>query len=277
MRRVKVFFVIAAGVPLTLVALLAMVTSCRSRTGEPVPTAAPRPTADPERPIPLRIDAIVNNMDWGNIAFNAPERMRLDSPSTIHLVLSPQTSIEELKAKVAAAGEREGARIRISELMEAHLSGAEFKISPINPETQAVSQNEITEWKWEVVPIRGGRHNLYLTLTAIIEIGERVRPRRIRTFDKTIEVEVSGWRSAFVVFRENWEWMWTLVVFPVGAWLWRRQKRATNQSVKDTPRGESTKVEAPPTPEVKDVATIDGATEQAGATKSQKRRGKRRS
>lgn len=236
----------------------------------------PLPTREPERPIPVRIDDIVEKMDWGNIAFNAPERMDLNSSSTIHLVLSPQSSIEELKKQVAAEGAKEGARIRISELMEAHLSGAGFQISPINPETQAISQSEITEWKWEVVPTRGGRNILYLTLTAVIEVGDKERPRRIRTFDKTIEVEVSGWQSAFIVFRENWEWMWTLIVLPVGAWIWRRQRKAATQEFDNTPTGESIKAETPPAPEVKNVAAVEEAHRGAGTTKQRNRKGKRR-
>jgi hypothetical protein len=169
-------------------------------------------------------------MQWGNIAFNAPERMKLESSSTIQLVLSPTKSIDELKKDVVAQGEKEGARIRISDLMEARLSGSGFNISPITPETQAISWNEITEWKWDVVPNRAGRHNLYLTLTAIIDVEGSTMPRRIRTFDKTIDVEVSSWQTAFKFFQDNWEWAWTLIVFPVGYWIWRKHNRQTNEN-----------------------------------------------
>ena len=130
--------------------------------------------------------------------------MKLESSSTIQLVLSPTSSIDELKEAIAVEGEKEGARVRISDLMEARLSGTGFQISPVTPEVQAVSWNEITEWKWDVVPNRPGRHNLYLTLTAIINVEGSTMPRRIRTFNKTIEVEVSSWQVAFKFFQENW-------------------------------------------------------------------------
>lgn len=185
--------------------------------------AGPKPSPTSER-IQLRLDKILEQMAQANIAFNAPTKMKLDSPSTIQLVLSPSNSIEELKELITAEGEKEGAQIRISDRMEAHLSGTAFQISTITPELQAVTWNAPTEWKWEVQPTQYGRHNLHLTLTAIITTKDSSMPRTIRTFDKTIEVEVSSWWRGFLLFRENWEWMWTLLALPVGAWLWRRRQ-----------------------------------------------------
>src|SRR5688500_11476948 len=58
--------------------------------------AGPTPVSSTE-PIRLRLDKILEQMDRANIAFNAPGRMKLDSPSTIQLMLSPSDSIDELK------------------------------------------------------------------------------------------------------------------------------------------------------------------------------------
>ncbi len=191
----------------------------------PTPTPTPFPISETTR---LRIDEILEQMDLGNIAFNAPTKMKLNAPSTIQLVLSPTNSIEELKDLVIAEGEKEGARIRVSDQMEARLSGTAFQISAITPELQAVTWNDITEWKWEVRPTQGGRHNLHLTMTAVLTAKGSSMQRALRTFDKTIEVEVSNWQRVFVVFRENWEWMWTLLALPIGGWLLR--KRQLNKS-----------------------------------------------
>lgn len=181
-----------------------------------------------------RIDEIIRRMDWGNIAFNAPAKMKLDSPSNIQLVLSHSVPINELQKLITAEGEKEGARIRISDRMEARLSGTDFQISAITPELQAVTRDDTTEWKWEVRPQRPGRHNLYLTLTAVLYVEGSPLPRTIRTFDKTIEVEVSGWQTVFLLFRENWEWAWTLIALPVGGLLWRRRQLSKGNSVEVT-------------------------------------------
>ncbi len=201
-------------------------------------------------------------MDWGNIAFNVPEKMKLETSSSIQLVLSPTSSIDELKEVIVAEGEKEGARVHISDLMEARLSGSGFQISPVTPETQAVSWNEITEWKWDVVPNRPGRHKLYLTLTALINVEGNTMPRRIRTFDKTIEIEVSSWQVAFKFFQDNWEWLWTLIIFPIGYWIWRRHNEQTRKSAESSTTQESKNIEV--VNETKEQSELNPKTQQQG-------------
>jgi hypothetical protein len=91
------------------------------------------PSSLPPDPFML-IDQIMENMEWGNIAFNAPRSMNLEDTALIQLVLSLAKPIEELKKMIKAEGEREGARIRISNRMEARLSGPNFQITAITPE-----------------------------------------------------------------------------------------------------------------------------------------------
>jgi hypothetical protein len=116
------------------------------------------------------IDRILEKLEFGNIAFNLPKTMNLRDTAVIQLVLGLETSMDELKRMIEAAGEKEGARIRVSDRMEARLSGPNFAITAITPEIQAVSRSEITEWKWEVKPSSDGYHYLHLTLSALLLI-----------------------------------------------------------------------------------------------------------
>jgi hypothetical protein len=187
-------------------------------------TAGPSKTGDV-------IDQILAEMDFGNIAFNTPNKMKLNTPSHIQLVVSPTETIEQLKESIVAEGQKHGEEVRISDTMEARLTGTAFQIGAINPERQAVTAAEPTSWKWEIKPTQYGRHNLHLTLSAVVTLRGSSVPRTIRTFERTIEVEVSGFQRTFLLFRENWEWMWTLVVFPLialSAWLWRRKQNKNN-------------------------------------------------
>lgn len=59
-------------------------------------------------------------------------------------------------------------KIKVSNRMEARLSGYQFKITAITPEIQAVSQQQITSWSWEVIPKKEGDHNLHLTISALL-------------------------------------------------------------------------------------------------------------
>jgi hypothetical protein len=112
--------------------------------------------------------------------------------------------------------------------MEARLSGLGFKIEAITPERQAVSPRDITEWKWEIDPTESGLQKLHLSLSAIFYDKDREMIRTVRTFDKTIEVEVTlGHRLSDFVSR-NWQWLWKAILVPLGAWAisqWIKRKR----------------------------------------------------
>jgi hypothetical protein len=139
-------------------------------------------------------------------------------------VLGLATPTDELKQMIEAAGEKEGARIRVSDRMEARLTGPNFAITAITPEIQAVSRTDITEWKWEVKPIIDGHQRLHLTLSALLSVDGASTPRAIRTFDEIIEVEVAWHQRVGSFFAQNWQWLWAAVLIPVAGWLWKRKK-----------------------------------------------------
>lgn len=110
--------------------------------------------------------------------------------------------------------------------MEAHLTGLGFQVTAVTPELQAISQSEVTSWKWDVQATEPGHHRLHLTVTAIFDIGGSPTPRTIRTFDRTIEVKVTFSRRVVDFGRANWEWLWAALVVPLGGWFIKRRLRA---------------------------------------------------
>ena len=184
----------------------------------------------------MLIDRILQSMEWGNIAFNAPRSMNLKATALIQLVLDLAKPIEELKQMIVAEGEREGAQIRISSRMEARLSGSNFQITAITPEEQAITSSDVTEWKWEIKPTSPGRQHLHLTLTALFTANGISTSRAIRTFDKTIEVEVTWGQKVSVFLHQNWQWLWMVIIVPIAGWLWkkRRKIRMVGAEKKDT-------------------------------------------
>ena len=152
------------------------------------------------------IDQILEKMEFGNIAFNTPKTINIRDIAVIQLMLDLETPVDQLKQMIEAAGEKQGAKIRVSDRMEAHLSGPNFSITTITPEIQAISRNTITEWKWEVKPTSDGRHYLHLTLSALLSINGASTPRAVRTFDQMIEVEVVWYQQIESFFDKNWQW-----------------------------------------------------------------------
>ncbi|MBC7358641.1 MAG: hypothetical protein H5U10_08920 [Desulfacinum sp.] len=172
------------------------------------------------------IDRLLSGLRFGTIAFNVPPRMNIQATAVVQLLLGLEKTGEELKAMVEAEGTRESGRIRVSNRMEARLTGPHFTITAITPEVQAVSGKEISEWKWEIKPRTAGTHHLHLTLSAILEVEGSSTPRSLRTFDKMILVEV-GWLQKVRLFvSENWKWLWAAILAPIGGWFWRTGRKS---------------------------------------------------
>jgi hypothetical protein len=203
--------------------LLWAATSMTGSAPEPSQPAVVTSTLPPGDPL-AAIDQLLEAMEFGNVAFNAPRSMNFQDTAVIQLVLGLATPTDELKQMIEAAGEKEGARIRVSDRMEARLTGPNFAITAITPEIQAVSRTDITEWKWEVKPIIDGHQRLHLTLSALLSVDGASTPRAIRTFDEIIEVEVAWHQRVGSFFAQNWQWLWAAVLIPVAGWLWKRKK-----------------------------------------------------
>ena len=177
------------------------------------------------------VDQILETMKFGNIAFNVPERINGRDTAVIQLLLSLAKPSDELKLAIEAAGLKEGARIRVSDRMEARLTGPNFSITAVTPEVQAISHLAATEWKWDIKPTADGPQSLHLTLSALITIDGASTPRAIRTFDKTIDVEVTTYQRVNSFLQNNWQWLWATVLVPIVGWVWKRRRSAQPKNV----------------------------------------------
>jgi hypothetical protein len=208
---------------------------------EPGPPPDPPPPADGAAPPPtvLRgdysaVDAALARMDIGAVSFNAPDRMRIGEARRIQLLLSPTATAEELEREIVAEGPVESYRVRVTSQMIARIQGTGFEIRQLSPEQQGLSTLEPTEWNWMVEPLPQGprlRH-LVVSLDAVLETeeGERL-PRSVRTFERSIVIEVTWAERISGFVSRNWQWLWGAVLvpflFPILASRWRRRKPST--------------------------------------------------
>ena len=189
------------------------------------------------------VDRELQRMPLGRIAYNAPATMVEGEHHDIYLLLSPTQSPEdlqkELQSRLSGHEILETAQIKISERMQASLSGPDFAIDPNEPQIQPVSSTQPTEWRWSVTPKKTGLLELRLDLYALLILnGGSPIPRKIRTFDTTIKVRVAPLQliSGFVV--RNWQWLWATVFVPVAGWLWAKRKK-TQKRRRALPKSQS--------------------------------------
>jgi len=77
---------------------------------------------------------------------------------------------------------------RVSDRVEARVSGANFEIVPLSPGIQSLSPLTENVWRWSVMPLSAGDHDLVFEIYAIDQ--DSVVP--LRTFRDTVTVQVSG-------------------------------------------------------------------------------------
>src|SRR5438552_1736621 len=86
---------------------------------------------------PSEVDRLLEELQSANIAFNAPRSLGYGRTSEIKLELSTNKSPEELVGMIHEPGERETASVKISNDMDARLTGEQFQITEVRPELQA--------------------------------------------------------------------------------------------------------------------------------------------
>ena len=178
------------------------------------------------------VDRKLDALPLGNIAFNTPESIPLGHTATIELLASLKEAEAELRQSVHAVGAVESAHdIKFSNQMEAKVTGIGFRIEPITPERQAVSRTQETNWRWQIEPTKSDALELNLTLSALIKIDGESSARTIRTFEKTILVNVPLGQRITTAMTNNFELLTTVVLIPVAGGTWRyvrnRKRRQT--------------------------------------------------
>ena len=191
----------------------------------PIGSAPPPPPTAFRRSTLGAIDRELARRELANIAFNAPRALHLGEATDIQLLLSPTETRAKLQSRLTAIGDRVGARLRVTNTMEARLTGRGFEIEAITPELQAVAKTGVTEWRWEIEPTRTGTRRLHLTLSAIIDVDGASVPRTIRVFDQTLTIRVTWFDQLSGFVGDNWQWLWTTIAVPLFLWLWATRKR----------------------------------------------------
>ncbi len=170
-----------------------------------------------------------------SIAFNTPEKIPYGEPSYIQFLMDPSLGRKELANKIKEKGPVETASISITREMEVTLTGEDFSITPISETKQMVLPSETTEWKWSIVPQRPGKNRVHLVVNSILTI-EGKEMKRSRSFDRYIEIEVTGIQRTFIFIEDNWHFL-ALGFVPVALFLpsrslrlWRNRKAGAKLS-----------------------------------------------
>jgi prepilin-type N-terminal cleavage/methylation domain-containing protein len=174
------------------------------------------------------VDDALERLQPASIVFNPRQPMRYDQPEQLVVLVSPpKMSVADLMAEFQRRSTQwqkaTALSIRIAPEMELRLSGDGFKIDALTPLRQPIGRTEPVEWRWRVIPTKGGSQTLFLSVDAILMIeGERV-PRSIRVLEQPIRVDITAAERVQVFFTDKWEFVIGTLLIPLGIWWWKQR------------------------------------------------------
>lgn len=168
---------------------------------------------------------------FGTIAYNIPDKFRVNEYSTIKLRISKSKEIESVvigDRNIPIVGTNSNDEvivetIKIDNLMSANLYTDEslFEVSMVNKNAeQSLYKDGYTEWIWRVRPLKPGNHYIKMLIT--------ISGRDIVVYEKNIPVE-SNWKFSFSEWFSKW-WqaitatIITPIIIPFIIWFYRRRK-----------------------------------------------------
>jgi len=226
-----VFYVLIGVVVLLLGGMILMVLTLTASIQPGTPTQEPtRPGLVTPGPTEAggeqleEVDDILGQSSNANIAYNAPDRMKLGETVTINLRLNPSKSTDELGQEITDSGTIVTGTIEVTPLMKAELmatNGGAFSIQSIHDSAeQVVSKKENTEWAWMVTAQEGGTQTLTLVIYRMIKYQGEEYWREVETYKEDITVEVSFGQKMKAI---DWKWivgiLLTAVLIPF-FWRW---------------------------------------------------------
>ena len=226
---VVTFFVAGAVVAAGLVVYLLTFRAQGVVTREDSPQQATAPPPPPSASVAMDdLARVYRDLMRASIAFNAPHAMQFDETAHVDLFLSLTEPIDALQQALVNKGARYGFQIQTGPQMEVTLIPARksaFEIVALGPAVQAIHPTERTRWSWTVTPLEAGKHELFLTFTALFELKGARGKRTFKTFEHSIRVEVTPWNRVKIFARNNWQWLWTVLLVPIVGYVVRKVRR----------------------------------------------------
>jgi len=170
-------------------------------------------------------DSFFSSLTEADIGYAVPPKMEEGRTELVELVLGVDATREEIVTEFSSEGSISFASVAVAPVIEARLTGQGFSVLAITEEKQPVSRKIRTRWAWQVKPLLEGTHNLHLSLSSTVLIGEVRTPTTLRTFDRQITVSVDPSEKVKGFIKKNWQWLWSAILIPIFGWLWSRRVR----------------------------------------------------
>ncbi|KDA03174.1 hypothetical protein [Hyphomonas oceanitis] len=148
--------------------------------------------AAPPPPSKSHAEAFMESLQTVPVAHETPKTAEYKRAFDVTLALDATGDDTAVDALPNRGGNIVTGEAKVSERVEARVSGANFEIVEMSPGIQKLSPLTENVWRWSVMPLSAGDHDLVFEIYAIDQ--DSVVP--LRTFRDTVTVQVSGLNRA---------------------------------------------------------------------------------
>src|SRR5262249_1073714 len=188
----------------------------------------------PAKAIEKQIDSRLESAGSGEIVFNPPTQMQAENHETVTVRVS-KSLVNDLTQGMLGGGEPQTQPIKVGSEMGVTLKGPEdyFRIDRLNSsEKQAITDNDATQWLFDVLPLKAGHSNLILTAYVVLDTPDGAEQHDYPVFAREIEITTAPkpfLPSALAFVGNNWDkLLGALVSTGLLGWIVARVRRKAN-------------------------------------------------
>jgi hypothetical protein len=164
-----------------------------------------------------------------NMVYSVPQVANIKDVIKVQLLIDPRKGLQELINSITVNGNSTGKNIKVSKIVVAKIVAPNFTVTPITAEEQILS-NETTEWLWSLEPKSSGKHEVNVSITAVIEVGDKSAKHHIKTFDSTVNVVITATQLLSDWLTKYWQWLATTLLLPGIVWTWKKINSSKQKS-----------------------------------------------
>jgi len=186
---------------------------------QPVPSCAPVTQSSPVRHAPLEstnsTEAELRKFTLGKVLFHSPNQMKVGVPAIVRVRISENLTQDFFKG-LTHTQKIEVENIRISRFMTVILTGDDFKIKPFQKDDeQIIEEEDFTQWKWEVTPLKGGKRQLFVNVTIRVKVDNQHGSKNLEALNKEIDIIINPVYSVQNFASQHWEWILGSAFIPI--------------------------------------------------------------
>jgi hypothetical protein len=166
------------------------------------PSTPPVPPADAAAIVRSQIDQLLP----GLVVFNPPTKMVVGIQEKVTVRIARGLAESTIKQRLEGRGVPQIVQVKVGTFMRVRLFGDGFNVSTHSDEAQAIADNDLAEWLYDVLPIESGKKTLTLQIAVRFKLGSSEEITNLPVLTRAIEVQVNPWWSTKTFVADNWQW-----------------------------------------------------------------------